>query len=55
MDEPNRKAALSEIFDDRERLVGRAGIDDDDLGAVAKAFQAFADAGGLIEADDRGA
>ena len=55
MDEPNRKATLSELFHDRERLIGRAGIDHDDLGAVAEAFQAFADARGLIEADDRGA
>ena len=56
MDEPDRESR-----GERNRrtiagvVIGRAGIDDDDLGAVAKAFQAFADAGGLVEADHRGA
>ena len=30
-------------------------VDDDDLGEAAKALQAFADAGRLVEADQRGA
>ena len=47
------KPRAREIIDDASVSIGRAGIDDDDLGAVAKAFQAFADAGGLIEADHR--
>ena len=55
VNEPDRKAATNKILDDRRRPVRQPGIDDDNLGAVAKAFQAFADAGGLVEADHRGA
>ncbi len=55
MDEPNGKAAANKIVDDRRSGVRRAGIDDDDLGAIAKAFEAFPDAGGLVEADHRSA
>ena len=50
-DEPNRKAAHRELFRDRERPIRRAGIDDDNLREAGQAFQAFANAGRLIEAD----
>ena len=52
MDKPDRQAAADEVLDDGERAVGRARIDDDDLGEPCKAGEALADAGFLVLADD---
>ena len=41
--------------DDRERAVGREGVDDEDLVGERQALQAFAEVGLLVEGgDDRG-
>ena len=53
MDEPNRKAPPREPVDDRKRPIGRAGVDDDNLGEPGETLQTFVDAGRLVEADDR--
>ncbi len=53
-DEPDRQALARETLDDRQRAVGRAGIDDHDFRQPLKARQALADAGFLVLADDRG-
>ena len=53
VNESDREAAANKILDDCGRRICRAGIDNDNLGAVAKAFQAFADTVSLIEADHR--
>ena len=52
MDEADRQAAAGAFVDDRERAVGRARIDDHDLGEARKAREALADAGFLVLADD---
>ena len=53
MDEPDGHAGAGEFVDDGERAVGRAGIDDDNLGDAREALEALADAGFLVLADDR--